>query len=426
MTVMAIDEIISAVLEQLLGENVALDHTYEEALNLPTSNLLALTKNEKESLVDHGFFRLKDFNFLWLNVVPTAKLVGIPEKKLLDIAAAVRLLVLLKEKGFYIDYSNGYKLLVLGVEDSGKTAIINYLWRYISTQAMERELERIQPTHRVKTHDLTIGGAPLVLLEVPGGEDFRKRFLSQPKRFLWDIDMILFVVDVSSRSHDEENVRLFADLAKVLAYLHLQIPIKVFLNKADPGQDVTKNVQWYQNRLGSVAEIVGALKQPTFVVTSLKNVTTLQQAFHEVLNDIVPVGRWLEGPLSRLTQANEIDVAAVFAYPSMVLLGYHSPDPQSILPTWLEVISKSLEDEPPLEDVKTYFKVTEAMHHEERYFVLIQGFLVEDEEFLFAAIFDSGIDAFAYTREEKTLEVKKVLAPLLELLRVIHPEIDLS
>jgi len=106
------------------------------------------------------------------------------------------------------------KILVLGLDGSGKSTLINSLKKCATTQGLEGyqggefEANKVSPTLGLNLVKIELPSSIVDLMEIGGKESFRSMW----SHYYEDADKILFIVDASSSETFEDARNAFAKI----------------------------------------------------------------------------------------------------------------------------------------------------------------------------------------------------------------------
>ena len=106
------------------------------------------------------------------------------------------------------------KILVLGLDGSGKSTLINSLKKCATTQGLEGyqggefEANKVSPTLGLNLVKIELPSSIVDLMEIGGKESFRSMW----SHYYEDADKILFIVDASSSETSEDARNAFAKI----------------------------------------------------------------------------------------------------------------------------------------------------------------------------------------------------------------------
>ncbi|HET9908042.1 MAG TPA: GTPase Era, partial [Anaerolineales bacterium] len=193
------------------------------------------------------------------------------------------------------EFRSGF-IAIVGRPNVGKSTLVNALLG----QKIAAVSPKPQTTRKRQLGILTTDTAQLVFVDTPGMHTARHKlgqFLNQEaEESLQDIDVILWVVDISSRPTDEDK-----EIASLLARTPRRTPLVLVANKTDliPAEVLTARLEAYQASLKKDAKVI------SISATQNKNLDQLQ----ELLVSLSPV-RPPEFDEEQVTDSYERDIAA--------------------------------------------------------------------------------------------------------------------
>lgn len=159
----------------------------------------------------------------------------------------------------------GKKIGIFGLDNAGKSTIIEVL----EDQKDLQSLATLQPTVRVKIHDLLDLAPDWVMWDFGGQVAYRKEYLAMPQRYFFDLALIIFVIDVQDPSRFDVAVQYLDDCMKNANTNSPNYEILVLLHKADPDILNTPTMQQnLQHLQGMVTKILSQNKRAEQVFIS--------------------------------------------------------------------------------------------------------------------------------------------------------------
>ncbi len=119
------------------------------------------------------------------------------------------------------------KILLLGLDDAGKTSILNILQRKHST------IRNLLPTRGVSRQTMDFLGTSMISWDFGGQIAYRNMYLARPDLFL-ESDLIIFVVDVLNSDRYDEAVDYLFKIMHLVNDMGDKPPIIVSMHKFDP------------------------------------------------------------------------------------------------------------------------------------------------------------------------------------------------
>ena len=134
-----------------------------------------------------------------------------------------------------------YKILFTGLDGAGKTSIILSLQREFSKIAI------IEPTKGAQRSSFNLMGRIISEWDLGGQKRYREKYLEQSKFYLYNIDLLFFLIDIQDFRRLMDSLELFSNIIESLKELDEYPPIVICLNKFDPdlkgSEEINKNVQ---------------------------------------------------------------------------------------------------------------------------------------------------------------------------------------
>eukprot|EP00397_Hematodinium_sp_SG-2012_P062709 GEMP01085179.1.p1 GENE.GEMP01085179.1~~GEMP01085179.1.p1 ORF type:complete len:199 (+),score=41.76 GEMP01085179.1:84-680(+) len=126
----------------------------------------------------------------------------------------------------WLSYKEEKKLIILGVDNAGKSTILEQYKSIFGAKAMD--LSKIPPTIGLNIARVQVGNIIAIIWDVGGGASMRSIW----RNYFPDIEGVLFVVDSADPSRFQESMSV---LEQVLAAPELRpdVPVLIFANKRD-------------------------------------------------------------------------------------------------------------------------------------------------------------------------------------------------
>ena len=131
--------------------------------------------------------------------------------------------------------TNIKKVLIMGLDNSGKTSIVLCLKgvKNISSFSL------LNPTRGVKINKFQALGSEYSIWDFGGQEQFRKSYLNDFQKHIKEINKFIYVLDIQ----DQERFKISLDyLDKIVILLrkhNINIDFSIFLHKFDPDLEFT-------------------------------------------------------------------------------------------------------------------------------------------------------------------------------------------
>jgi GTPase SAR1 family protein len=214
------------------------------------------------------------------------------------------------------------KIIFSGLDASGKTSFLRALRQRYS------ELTDIKPTKGIERTESTILGQNIVEWDVGGQLKYRANFMKQADLYLYDTNLLNFLIDIKDELRYGEALDFFGQIIKVFRGFKQFPPIVVNFSKVDP--DIKE--------IGSVIQQISFLKEEfkkigqgfniKFFETSIFDPYSLNKSFSEGISAMSPNRDILRGQLEWL--ARKVDAQAILLInENSVILSDYSKDVRS-------------------------------------------------------------------------------------------------
>ncbi len=122
---------------------------------------------------------------------------------------------------------DGKKFVFLGLDNSGKTCIVQSLQGERNLLSMYS----MAPTHGVINNNLDAQGNRYSVWDFGGQESYRKNYIANLKKYFQEIDKFIFVIDITDVERYDLALAYFEQLIVEVAK---NVEISVFFHKFDP------------------------------------------------------------------------------------------------------------------------------------------------------------------------------------------------
>ena len=213
---------------QKLLVNVPPDIEKEKIVDLPTEHIKGLFQDTAKKL--KNIADIKTIADLASKTIPqdkiqVLKLSNISEdnvEKWQSLATYISKVVQGK-----IEISEKKKILLAGLENAGKTALLNILTKRFN-------ISNLQPTKNVDVVQLTSKNITFSIWDMGGQEEYRKVYIAHPERFFTNVHTVIYVIDVLDKSKYQISYSYLTKILDILESFSEYPDISIFLHKADP------------------------------------------------------------------------------------------------------------------------------------------------------------------------------------------------
>ncbi|MCK4779909.1 MAG: 50S ribosome-binding GTPase, partial [Candidatus Lokiarchaeota archaeon] len=223
----------SVAIKDFFKRNVLINEL-EEVLRFSPSTLIGVDKISSDHLNNEGVKSIEDLANLTVPNLPEIK--EILPNMLIKWVKIVQVI----QKNIKEQLKRHKKLLLIGLDNSGKTSILAVLQDKFSI------IKSLLPTRGVKREKLDFFGYPIISWDLGGQVQYREKlYFNRPELFFTEADIMLYVVDSQDPDRIPESVNYFREVLRVLEDLHEIPSVLIVLSKSD--QDIRKTLQWQQN-----------------------------------------------------------------------------------------------------------------------------------------------------------------------------------
>jgi GTPase SAR1 family protein len=246
----------------------------EGILNNAPSTLIGIDNVSNKSLRDNGIETLRDLSNLTPDNPPN--IVQIPPNMLIKWIN----IALLVKKAILGQIKEEKKVIMVGLDNVGKTSLLNVMKRNFST------LRDILPTKGVQRETMHFFGYPIISWDLGGQVQFRENwYFEKPELYFSEANLMIYVIDVQDRDRFGEAGGYLNRILDILENLGEKTPVLIALNKSDP--DVINTPTWEEN-----VKYIGDLINPIleqygftydYSLTSIFQTDTVIQMFSNAL-----------------------------------------------------------------------------------------------------------------------------------------------
>jgi len=223
---------------------------------------------------------------------------------------------------------NAQKIIVVGLDNAGKTAIVSK----VGMEKGIQELSNLEPTKGVNRQSFEKPNLDLFIWDFGGQKSYRDKYLKEPEKYFLQIDMLIYVIDVQDPERFDESFDYFRQILDILVILEEMPYILILIHKFDPDikddpkiklnielikekmEDLFKNKEYDFNYETYLSSIYSKFSKPEFskylkdIISTnnltdptLKKVEGLGTTLEEVMNAVIKLSESIS------EQLNEID-----------------------------------------------------------------------------------------------------------------------
>jgi hypothetical protein len=162
-----------------------------------------------------------------------------------------------KREAYIDEGKKDTKILVLGLDNAGKTAIISGLGQKLGWG----DLGKLKPTKGVERKKVGAKGINIFVWDLGGQVDYRTSYLEQPEKFFLGTNMVIYVIDMQDPNRFNESIEYFQKILDILRSFGESPYLLIFLHKSDPDivdePEYKLNLEFIKDKLLQIIEPEG-------------------------------------------------------------------------------------------------------------------------------------------------------------------------
>ncbi|MFX0062159.1 MAG: ADP-ribosylation factor-like protein [Candidatus Hermodarchaeota archaeon] len=186
----------------------------------------------------------------------------------------------------------GYKILLAGLSEAGKTSIKRiFFYKHKTT-----DVENLPATIDYERKSLSVSNTLITIVDLGGQQVFIKRFLDKISPFIFSsVHILIFVIDVAEKSTLNDAIKYFRSCIELLQQYSPNAKLFVFLHKND------------LVRLSPNYESIHAQLKEQFQLQSSKRVAFLRTTIYDPKTIVDSFGRVFELSIPQIGQSDYVD-----------------------------------------------------------------------------------------------------------------------
>ncbi len=312
----------SVAIKDFFKSNVLINEL-DEVLRFKPDNLIGVDKISSDHLYNEGIKTIEDLANLSVSNLPEIK--EILPKMLLKWVKIAQVI----HKNIKEQLRRHKKLLLIGLDNSGKTSILAVLQDKFSI------IKSLLPTRGVKREKLDFFGYPIISWDLGGQVQYREKlYFNRPELFFTEADIMLYVVDSQDPDRIPEAVNYFREVLKVLEDLHEIPSFLIVLSKSD--QDIRKTLQWQQNvtsiknKFNNIADEFDEFSID-YCDSTIFQRETIMQMFSIALKKVSDTSEIIENILEEFTHQVEAKASSLVSMDGLIFGSYTGSDTDEML-----------------------------------------------------------------------------------------------
>jgi small GTP-binding protein len=285
------------------------------------------------------------------------------------------------------------KIVYAGLDRAGKTSFL------LGVQRKYSEIIKSLPTKGVERTEETIfeeQNSQISIWDLGGQKKYREKYLEQSKIYLYNIDLLFYIIDIQDTRRIEMSLELFKNIVETLKDYDEYPPIVVCLNKFDP--DISDSEEIIENIM-EVTKTVEVFSDKFFVrlfKTSVFVHWTLISAYSYGLSQLSPNREIFKNQLMNLAKKTNAG-ALLLLNENGIILSNYSED---------EVSGKVFEISAP--HFQTLYKTFKEFKILKKDFIVSSGITDESKKLIFKRIKVDKYDLYLLFLIEKYISIEKI------------------
>ena len=184
------------------------------------------------------------------------------------------------------------KIIVIGLNNAGKTAILSKFGDKLGI----KDLANLKPTRGIDHQKISTGDMELAIWDFGGQKDYRNKYLRQPEKYFFGIDLVIFVLDIQDTERYSEAIKYFDSIVEIITRLEMQPFFIAFIHKFDPdirdNTDLQLNLELVQDLIKSVFK--GKKLDYEVYLSSIFSMISKEPKFAQFLKEVMKEGAFIE------------------------------------------------------------------------------------------------------------------------------------
>ncbi|NVM31093.1 MAG: GTP-binding protein [Candidatus Helarchaeota archaeon] len=189
------------------------------------------------------------------------------------------------------------KILLVGLDQAGKTSILNILHNKYTM------MDNIKPTAGIERDEIQILGIPILCWDLGGQLKFREGYIKDVKIFA-ETDSLFYVVDALNPDRYEESLQYYTDILENFKKLDLKTKVVLCIHKIDPNIRNNPHTLEIIDHVKQIFEARSSGLEVTTFITSIYDrksiVDAFSKNFQELIVTLKPFRKLLESLRSQL------------------------------------------------------------------------------------------------------------------------------
>ncbi|MHA1270457.1 MAG: ADP-ribosylation factor-like protein [Candidatus Helarchaeota archaeon] len=188
---------------------------------------------------------------------------GIPASSIEKLIAAAKIILNIKQ----LSSKPRKKIIFMGLDNAGKSSIINLLTNNFGIDTFIK----MKPTKNIERHEIIGVDSNYTIWDFGGQNTYRTSYLDDPERFLLNINILFYVIDIQDIDRHQESFHYFKKIIDILNFLNEKPEIIILIHKFDPPIQSDPKYLEYVSKIQELFKDVISNFKYQFYTTSIYN-----------------------------------------------------------------------------------------------------------------------------------------------------------
>ncbi|NVM52148.1 MAG: 50S ribosome-binding GTPase [Candidatus Helarchaeota archaeon] len=191
----------------------------------------------------------------------------------------------------------GQKIVLVGLDNAGKTALLNAIKNEIM------DISQLKPTQGMQRQTLHLKEQKLYIFELGGQEVYRKNYLAEPEKYVLGTDLMVFLIDMQDQDRYNAALEYLEQILDIIKYLNEKPEFIILLHKSDP--NIFKLEPLFREKIDYISSKIKKIFQSysfqySIQISSIYNIINLTKSFQYILKKL------FAGELERELESREV------------------------------------------------------------------------------------------------------------------------
>jgi small GTP-binding protein len=212
--------------------------------------------------------------------------------------------------------TNVRKILVVGLDQAGKTSILNILTNKFNL------MDNLKPTAGIERTEIQVLGIPILSWDLGGHDLYREGYLKDIKIFV-DTDSLFYVVDAINAKRYDESLQYYSDILSTFKKLDIKPKIVLCLHKVDPNIRDNPNTKHLLEDLKKAFQSRSGEFEITTFITSIYDRKSIIESFSRNFQELIVSLKPFKKLLETLVRQLNLDGLVLFDENLMILSEFY-------------------------------------------------------------------------------------------------------